>query len=638
MNTMRYCIFLLFFTGLFLPEIKSQTYFLPPIPDSLSQHANAIIINEKTEVNLIHQSKIKTYYKARILIQNKKADYLSHIKLFYDPYTLIEKAKIEFYDLNGKLLQRIYKNKFKDYAASGNGTLYSDNRVLINEYTATTYPYIVDIEYKISSANTAFIPPWYAFPGYNTGVLSTTYHFTYPPDFKVYKIEKNLETYSIYHQHSKNEILYSGQHLPPLVYETLSPSFDEISPGVRLATNKFKLAGVTGTANSWEDFGQWMTYKLLKGRDNLNNARIKEIKAMVSGIENPVKRAQIIYEYMQKKVHYINVAIGIGGWQPMPADEVDKLGYGDCKALTNYTKTLLEIADVPSIYTQVYAGDTPKDIDENLIGMQGNHALLCIPQAQDSIWLECTLQKIPFGFTDNFTNNRKALAIKESGSKIIHTKQTKDEDNYQLTKASYKILNNGNITAQLKIQAYGNPYTRELFSYDGLNQEKLKEKFALKFDQLQNLMFEKIEINNNRQNKSFDEDLILTAKHYAEKIGDTTFIFAPNAFHRISFVPAKNKHRKYPFILKDGYKYEDIYTINLPDGFSLATLPDEVKINSKFGLYRIVYKQINPQQIEYHRTFILHHGKYPPELYNKYRKFRKKIKKLEKQKILISKR
>ncbi len=54
---------------------------------------------------------------------------------------------------------------------------------------------------------------------------------------------------------------------------------------------------------------------------------------------------------MQDKTRYISVQIGIGGWKPMLADDVNKLGYGDCKGLTNYTKALLEAVDVPSYYT-----------------------------------------------------------------------------------------------------------------------------------------------------------------------------------------------------------------------------------------------------------------------------------------------
>lgn len=35
-------------------------------------------------------------------------------------------------------------------------------------------------------------------------------------------------------------------------------------------------------------------------------------------------KVRTLYQYMQNKTRYIFVAIGIGGWQPMPADDVRK--------------------------------------------------------------------------------------------------------------------------------------------------------------------------------------------------------------------------------------------------------------------------------------------------------------------------
>ena len=62
------------------------------------------------------------------------------------------------------------------------------------------------------------------------------------------------------------------------------------------------------------------------------------IKEITGNISDPKAKAQKIYEYMQHKTHYVSIQIGIGGYQPFTASEVDKDGYGDCKALCNYTR------------------------------------------------------------------------------------------------------------------------------------------------------------------------------------------------------------------------------------------------------------------------------------------------------------
>ena len=616
----------------------SQNIRVTQIPDSIYDKADAVVLEEITEINLLGQTKMTEKFHTRILIKNKEGDRFSQVAVFYDPFRKINKLRVNYYDAGGRLLQTAGKNKFKDYAASGRSTLYSDNRVLVYDYTPKSYPYILEIDYSITDKNTAFIPSWHPYPGYNTGVMSSEYYFNYPPGFKLYKIEKNLDKYHIRSYNKPTGVSYFAKTLPPIKKEPMGPAFSQIAPSVKLAVDKFQLAGVKGTAASWEDFGRWMSTELLKGRNKLPEETVRKIKKMTAGVSDPVERAKIIYDYVQKKVHYINVAIGIGGWQPMSAEEVDKLGYGDCKALTNYTKSLLDIAEVPSVYTVVYAGNSQRSIDENLIGVQGNHVFLCIPQAQDSIWLECTSQKIPFGFTDDFTNNRKALAVKESGSKIIRTKRQKDEDNYQLTQAAYSILENGDIEADIDIYSYGNQYTDHLFRYDGINTEELKKRMASYFDRLQNIRFEKIEVKNNKEQKRYEEHIRLKAGHYAQKTADTAMIFAANAFNRISFVPPKLKERKQNLIIKQGYKDEEEYTVNLPEGYQPASLPENKSLENEFGYYKTEYIPVNDRQLKYHRVIFIRSGSYPPEAYKKYRKFRKKIKKLEKQKILITKK
>mgnify|MGYP001126063175 FL=1 len=98
-------------------------------------------------------------------------------------------------------------------------------------------------------------------------------------------------------------------------------------------------------------------------------------------------------------MRYISVQIGIGGWKPISAEEVDENKYGDCKGLTNYTKALLRTVGIESNYCVVSAGSEIKDISEDFPSMQGNHVILNIPQeGKSDLWLECTSQDTPFNF------------------------------------------------------------------------------------------------------------------------------------------------------------------------------------------------------------------------------------------------
>ena len=66
--------------------------------------------------------------------------------------------------------------------------------------------------------------------------------------------------------------------------------------------------------------------KLLRGRDALDVATKQKIQNLVNGVADPVEKAKIVYRFMQEKTRYISVQVGIGGWEPILATEVDKVG------------------------------------------------------------------------------------------------------------------------------------------------------------------------------------------------------------------------------------------------------------------------------------------------------------------------
>ena len=121
--------------------------------------------------------------------------------------------------------------------------------------------------------------------------------------------------------------------------------------------------------------------------------------------------------------------MGIGGWQPFEASLVDQYGYGDCKALSNYTKSLLESLNIEARYTLVKAGEDEPNIISDFPSRQFNHVILCVPNQGDTLWLECTSQTNPFGYTGTFTSDRDVLVVTDGGGKIVHTPVYSQKDN-----------------------------------------------------------------------------------------------------------------------------------------------------------------------------------------------------------------
>jgi hypothetical protein len=405
-------------------------------------------------------------------------------------------------------------------------------------------------------------------------------------------------------------------------------------PLVKLAPNKFSLAGVDGEANNWLEFGKWYNDNLLVGQNELNPKTITAVQDLVKNIEDPVEKAKLIYKYMQDKTRYISIQIGIGGWKPMHAKEVDALGYGDCKALTNYTSSLLQTVGINSYYTVIWA-DEKKDIDSEIPVMQGNHAILMVPFAKDTVWLECTNQKVPFGHLGDFTDDRNALVMTAEGGKIIRTKSYEAHENLQHTIGNYKIDEAGNLTANLKIETKGAQLDDHYFTADlePLERERYYKKY---FSEINNIKLDQINPKMEYQNAYFMEDLSFEAKKYGMNAGNRMLIRL-NAFNLMTSIPRKEQDRKFPFILKMGYQDIDEVVVHIPETYKIEAIPETKTVSTLFGTYSLTIEKLNEHEVKYTRSLTMNEGKYEAEKYAEYLEFRKLILQIDNSKIVILK-
>lgn len=338
---------------------------------------------------------------------------------------------------------------------------------------------------------------------------------------------------------------------------------------------------------------------------------------------------------MQKKSRYVAIAEGIGGWKPMLASDVDRLGYGDCKALTNYTKALLKSVGVESYYTKLYGDHYKRDIQSDFVSQQGNHIILAIPNGENYTWLECTSQDDPFGYQGVFTDDRNVLVIKPEGGEIVRTKIYEDKENTQIDKGMYSIDENGNFSGSISIISEGSQYSskQRLESFQPTEKEAHYKKY---WGHINNLKLSKIAFTNNKENIRFTEDVQITAMNYAS-ISSNKMIFTLDAFNQNTENIKRIRNRKNPFQIQRGYLDTDEIEINLPAGFSIEFLPSKFELKGKFGEYKteIIKKENN--KLTYKRSMFLNKGKFSNKEYDEYRLFMEQVSKNDNAKIILTK-
>ncbi len=614
---------------------QSNLSYLTLSPE-LKENANAVVREESLEIIVEDIDQLTTKSKTVVTILNKVGHrQYSNMLAFYDEDSKIKKISAKIYNSFGKEIKKFSKSKFIDVSAVDGGTLYADDRVLYVDYTPISYPYTYVFEVETSSKTTGFIRSWSPLNSFYLSVENSSYKFINKSKSEVRTKEINFDGFSIEKQELDNGFEYKTSNLKALRYESYTPYLKTITPNLKVALTDFSLKGVVGHASDWKEFGKWMYEKLIKGRAELPEVTKNKVLELVKGVEDPIERAKLVYQFMQDKTRYISVQVGIGGWEPIAANQVDKVGYGDCKGLTNYMKALLDVAGVTSYYTVVHA-DEKFSVDEDFASLEGNHVILNLPNDGKDIWLECTSQTMPFGFLGDFTDDRRVLVVTPEGGVLKKTASYLNEDNYQETKADIQLSSEGEIKATVSVLSKGIEYD-EKYGLSGESSTELKKYYkSNRWSYNNNLEISKVEVQNIKDSLKLKEDIQVVIQKYASK-GKEELLFRVNVFNRNSHIPKRYRNRKLPMQISRGYKHKDEYRIQIPEGYQIDGLPLPKVLKTKFGEYIVTIKKEDDKTLLYKKTMFIKEGKYSKEEYDSYRKFRKSIAKYENLRISLTK-
>ena len=557
----------------------------------------------------------------------------------YTSYSNNERVKdisATIYNALGLEIEKFKKRDFKDVSAVDNGTLYSDNRVLYMEYTPTTYPFTVVFDKETESKSSAFIPAWRPMEGFYSSTQNSKYTILFDsnnkPSFKLYNFDGI--TYNL--DETETSMTFSVNEEPSILYEKYAPTYSQMIPYARFALADFALEGYQGKANTWEEFGRWMDTDLIQDSNDLDDDTKAFIKNLVASKTTDEEKARAIYQYVQDKVRYIGIQIEIGGWRPMKASQVNALGYGDCKALTLYTKSLMDAVGLSSYYTIVYSDETKKDIDEELLAVQGNHAILGVELDNDITWLECTSQQTPFGYIGNSTDDRQVLMIKDNAGVFKRTKAYSIEENKRVLKATVKVDLDKSISGTATQTSEGIYYGEKLWleTYDS---NKIENYYKSIWSHVNRLAVDEIILNNDRNTINYEENINFSALNYTITAGKD-IILKPNIFSNHSDdLPSRYEDRQQPFVVSRSKQELNAVTFQLPEGYTITTLPEAETLITPFATFKMSFKKGTENTMIYESHLIFNEGVYDATSYEAYREFYKTLIKLENQKILISK-
>lgn len=577
------------------------------------------LLFQKNEIEITKNNSLVKRYYFEISIADRFDEKLTKISIPYTKRSKIQELKAHIKDGDGKTVRVLKKGDIIDKSDISDISLYEDN--MVKEFTLNhnSYPYTICYSYKQEEKEFLYIDYWIPVLDPEIPTLSAELSLTVPSDFPISISQNNLGEPEISEDGKQKKYIWKTSYTNLIPRERLMPPIREFLPYVKIVPHAFRY-DKKGFHTDWTSFGDWEV-ELLKGLNDIPNREKEKTDQIIRGISDKREQIRALYHYLQNETRYINVAIDKGGLKPFPASYVSTNKYGDCKALTNYMKSLLELYQIKAYYTNVYAGDIIQEVDKDFPSQQFNHVILFVPLENDSIWLDCT-SKGPFNYLGTFSQNRNAFVIDYNNSSFVRTPSLLKEQ--VLSTRNISVNLSGKETAEL---FYQNTYRGKTFemlnSLETLVSKNEQKKIIQDYIVGRKEELLAYEIIKKRRDDCFVQLNYSTRSTHVHNVYGNDII-VPHMGFKLPQLENPNE-RKLPVQINYPVYETDTVTYRFPSGFALGNRLNNQVIESKYGYYKTNYAYAN-NSITVIKTLFLNSGYYKSDDYNNFYLFIEKIK------------
>jgi hypothetical protein len=507
----------------------------------------------------------------------------------------------------------------------GSGELYSDDRakaadppgrdpggVIAYEYERRERPYLAETNWefqdglpRMQQSFTLALPPGY------------TYTTTWARHANVAGID--LENHS-YRWEMNNEPAIDLDQVP------MAPS--EGSQAGRMTVH-YAGPGLTEPQDgTWQGIGEWYE-GLASGRVVSTPDIAAKAAELTAGKTDFYDKAEAIGEFVQQKIRYVEIKMGVGGYQPHAAEDIFRGRYGDCKDKATLLSAMLSSVGIHGALLMV---DTERGvINPDAPSIWGDHMIEAIelPKGYESAKLHSvvtgktgkrylifdpTWDLTPFGqLEDNLQGSYGVLMVGKD-SQVIELPVMDPTLNTIRRSGKFELSADGTLKGSVTDLRFGDLAERRRHVFSSEDEKKQTEYMnrVIAQDFTGASMTGLKVVNVDALNKDLTTTFDLQASHFASFTGPLLMI-RPRVLGSYG-LEVDRKPRAVEIDLEQTMQGSDEYDIELPQGYVVDELPDPVKIDVGFASY-VSSTELRGRVLHYSRTYTVRQVTVPATKY-----------------------
>jgi transglutaminase-like putative cysteine protease len=550
------------------------------------QDASAVILlNEgKVEIYALSENKFSVFDRHQVIkIFDPRGYKYANVMIPYGSQSQVESIEARTISPDGEI-SVLNPDKIYDVNLYPDFVFYSDQRAKIFTMPAVENDCIVEYRYSITINSSTYGNSW-------------RFQETIPMKFSRFTLLKPSEWEVEYRQYGfdaepeiveapagfKTSLIWSVSDMPALKSEIAMPP--RLDLGARLALSPVAV-------RTWPEISRWYA-DLLKPQMDLRGDLKSITSKIIKGLETDEEKLRAIYEWTRDRIRYIAVAIGIGGYEPNPVQDIMHNKYGDCKDMTILMCAIAEEAGL-DVYSALISTRNHGIPDTSLPAVsQFNHVIAFCPTIGDSgIWMDATDKTCPFGQLPWYDQGMAVLLVKpDETGEIVYTPK------------SVSGNNRSQIVWDAKLDLTGMALISGTSVYWGAAANEIRQKLFYSSKDAHRRWLELYLAT--RCSGSMLDTFNISGVYPVEdplKIHYTfrTPSFAQSTDRSLSFQPAVLSNFDLPDYFRSPKRFTPIQfqfpsrssfklTVKLPNGSSMQNQPVKDSLNSNFGHAQWVY-------------------------------------------------
>ncbi|MFP5228483.1 MAG: DUF3857 domain-containing transglutaminase family protein [Acidobacteriota bacterium] len=382
----------------------------------------------------------------------------------------------------------------------------------------------------------------------------------------------------------------------------------------------------------WTRIGNW--YTTLAAPRSEGGADIATEARSLAGTGDFMARLDQVATFMQQQIRYVAIEIGIGGWQPHPAEDVFRSRYGDCKDKATLMIAMLDAVGIRAAWVSV--DDRRGRIDPHAPSLFGDHMIVAIeiPRGYENPRLRAvatartgkrylifdpTNQYVPIGELPEYEQGGYGVLAAGEDSQVLQLPILSPDTDTTQRSARFDLAPDGTLKGDVTVLHAG---ASSWSLRNRLSMESDKEQRELMEKSLQqdfsSFTLDEEKVGNVRQlDRPLELNYQVTAPAYAKSAGNLLLV-RPRILGDLSR-GLNDKPRTVPISFDGVGTWRDDFDVKLPPGYAIDDLPDPVSVDVGFATY---HSEVKAQggDLHYQREYVLKKLELAPADYPELRK------------------